>query len=86
MGGVGVVVYTTVEHGGGVLANSGADHSLTTGVVLDEVGHIVNNTSNSNEAAAVLGLLNIVVPLQHRELVEGSTPVKISTLAVELLL
>ncbi len=86
VGGVGVVVDTTVEHGGGILTNTRADHGLATGVVLDEVGHIVNHTGDGDETAAVLGLLDIVVPLHDGELVERSTPVEAGTLLVNLLL
>jgi len=84
--GVGVVVDTTVEHGGGILANTGVDHGLTAGVVLDEISHIVDNTSDSNQTAAVLGLLDIVVPLHDGELLQGGTPVQLGALLVNLLL
>lgn len=86
MGSVGVVVDTTVEDGGGVLANGGRDEGLATRVVFDEVGHIVNNTGNSNEGLAVLGLGGEVVPADNGELLERSTPVEGGTLLVELLL
>lgn len=81
-----MVVDTTVEDGGGVLANGGRDEGLATRVVLDKVGHIMDNTSNGNEGLAVLGLRNEVVPVDDGELVERDTPVEGSTLLVELLL
>lgn len=86
VGGVGVVVDTTVEDRGSVLANGGRDESLATGVILDEVGHIVDDTSNGNEGLAVLALLNKVVPADNGELLERGTPVESGTLPVELLL
>lgn len=86
VGSVGVHVDTTVEDGGGVLANSGRDEGLATGVVLDEVGHVVDNTGNSNESLAVLGLGGEIVPADNGELLERSTPVEGGTLLVELLL
>lgn len=83
---VGVQVDTAVEDGGSVLADGGRNQSLATGVVLDEVGHIVNDTSNSNESLAILGLGNEVIPVDDGQLVQRSTPVEDSTLLVELLL
>lgn len=86
MRGVGVQVNTTVEDGGSVLANGRRDEGLATGVVLDEVGHVVDDTSNGNESLAVLRLGNKIVPVNDGELVERGTPVEGGTLAVELLL
>lgn len=86
VGGVGVEVDTAVEHGGGVLADAAADESSATGVLVDEVGHVVYDTSNSDEATAVLGLLNVVIPLDNGKLVERNTPVELRSLLVELLL
>lgn len=83
---VGVEVDTAVEHGGSVLADTALDESLTTRVLVDEVGDVVNNTSNSNKAAAVLSLLNVVVPLNDGQLLKGNTPVELLTLLVDLLL
>ncbi len=54
MGSVGVEVDTTVEHGSGILADSGVDHGPATRVILDKVGHIVDNTSNGNQATPIL--------------------------------
>lgn len=81
-----MVVDATVEHGGCVLANAGVDHGFATGVILDEVGNVVDNTSNSDEAAAVLGLLDIFVPFHDWELLERNTPVEFGTALVDLLL
>lgn len=86
VGSVGVKVDTAVEHGGSVLSNAAADESLAARVLGDEVGNIVNDTSNSDEATAVLGLLNVVVPLNHGELFKRDTPVELGSLLVELLL
>ena len=49
----------------GVFANAGSDHGLPTRVVLDEIGDIVDNTSNSNETTAVLCLVDKVIPFHH---------------------
>jgi len=81
-----VVVDTAVEDGGSILSNTGRDESLSTWVVLDEVGDIVDNTSNSNESTTVLGLSLIVVPVDDWQLLKRNTPVKSLSLLVELLL
>jgi hypothetical protein len=86
VGTVGVEVDTTVEHGGGVLAETALDESLTTGVLVDEVGDVVNNTGDSNKTAAVLDLLNVVVPLDDGKLLERNAPVELGALLVNLLL
>lgn len=83
---IGVVVYTSVEHGSGVLTNTGLDRGLATGVVIDEVGHIVDNTGDGHKTTAVLALVDIVVPFHDGKLVERGTPVEFGTLLVELLL
>lgn len=81
-----MVVDTTVENGGCVLSNTGRDESLSTRVVLDEVGNIVDNTSNSDESAAVLGFGLVIIPVDDRQLLERNTPVESLSLLVELLL
>lgn len=86
MGRVGVKVDASVEDGGGVLADSGRDQSLATGVVLDEVGHVVDHTGHRHQSLPVLGLGDVVIPVDDGELVEGSTPVELGSLLVELLL
>lgn len=86
VGGVGVVVDTTIEDGSGVLANGGGDEGLATGVVLDEGGHVMDDTSNSDEGLAVLGLGDKVVPADDGKLLQRSTPVEPGALLVELLL
>ena len=86
VGSVRVVVDTTVEHGSGVLAETALDHGLATRVILDEVGDIVNDTSDSNETAAILGLLDVVIPLHDGELLKRGTPIKSGASAIELLL
>lgn len=83
---VGVQVNTTVENSCGILSNSRGDESLATGVVLDEVGNVVDDTGNGDEGLAVLGLLNEVVPVNDGKLLEWESPVKLRALLVELLL
>ena len=86
MGRVRVVVDAAVEHGGRVLADAGADHGLAAGVVLDEVRHVVDDAGDGDEGVAVAGLLLVVVPLHHGQLVERGAPVELGALLVELLL
>ncbi|KAI6759232.1 hypothetical protein HG530_009912 [Fusarium avenaceum] len=86
VGSVRVEVNTTVEDGSGILANGRVDKSLATRVVLNEVGHIVNNTGDSNKTLARLGLGNEVVPVNNRKLLKRDSPVERGTLLVELLL
>lgn len=86
MGSVTVHINTTVEHGGGVFAKGRVDHGLSTRVVLDEISHVVDDTGNGNEAAAVLGLVDEIIPLHDGELVEGNTPIQFRTGLVKLLL
>ena len=81
-----MVVDTTVEHSGGVLANTGSDEGLSTWVVLDEVTNIVDNTGNGNKSATVLSLGLVVVPRDDWELLKWNTPIKSGALLVELLL
>lgn len=84
--GVGVIVDTTVEDGGSILANSGLDQGSATRVILDEVSDIVDDTSDGNKSLSVLGLLNKVVPANDRKLLEWGSPVEGGSLLVELLL
>jgi hypothetical protein len=86
VGTIAVEIYTAVEHGGGVLAETTLDERPATGVLADERCDIVNNSSNSDKATAILDLLNIVVPLDDGELVKRHTPVKLLALLVKLLL
>jgi hypothetical protein len=86
MGGVGMVVDTAVFNGGGIFTNSRRNEGLTAGVVLDEVGDVMDDSSNGNEGLSVLGVCNEVVPVDNWELLQGNTPIKGSTFLVELLL
>merc|ERR1712227_600766 len=79
VGGVRVEVHTTVEHCSCVLSNATLDHCFTAGMVVDKA-------SNAQELAAVLALLDVVIPLHDGQRLEGSSPVELSTLAVNLLL
>ena len=83
---VGVEVDTTIEHSCSVLANAGVDHGTSTWVVLDEARDVMDNTSNADELAAILALVDVVVPLHNWQLLEGHAPVEHSTLLVQLLL
>jgi hypothetical protein len=55
-------------------------------MVLNEARDVVNNTSDRYECAAVLTLVDVVVPFHDWELFERYTPVESVTLLVELLL
>ena len=46
----------------------------------------MNDSSNSNETTAIADLLDIVIPLDDWELIEGNSPVQIGALLVKLLL
>lgn len=83
---VGVEVDTAVEHSSSVLANATLNQGLATGMLVDEVGDIVDDTGDSDQTTAVLGLLNIVIPFNDRKLVERNTPVELGALLVNLLL
>ena len=62
VGGVGVHVDSTVEHGGGIFADAAVDHGLASRMLLDEVCDVVNHTGNGDETAAILCLVLEVVP------------------------
>ena len=84
--GVAVVVHAAVEHGRGILADAGLDHGLAARVVVDEVRDIMDYTSDGDEATAVAGLVNVVVPFHDGELLERHAPVEPCAVLVELLL
>jgi len=84
--GVRVVVDTTVEDGGSILSNTGRDKSLSTRVVLDESGNIMDNTGDGNQSTAILGLSLVVIPVDDWQLLKRNTPVESLSLLVELLL
>ena len=81
-----MTVYSTVEHGRGVLANTRVDHSTTPRVLRHELGDIVDNTSHTDKSTAVLALVNVVIPFHDRQVIERNTPVEGRTLLIELLL
>lgn len=83
---VGVHVHAAVKHGRGVLADAAADHGLAAGVILDEIRDIVDHARHGDEAAPVLGLVDVVVPLDDGELVQGHAPVEPCALLVQFLL
>ena len=83
---VGVHVDAAVEHGRRVLADAAADHGFAARVVLDELRHVVDHARDGDEAAAVLRLVDVVVPFDDGELVERNTPVEFRSLLVQFLL
>ena len=86
VGRVAVHIDAAVEHGRGVLADTAVDHGAPTGVLLDEVGHIVDDPGHGNQTTSVAGLVLEVVPLHDGQGVERDTPVELRTLLVEFLL
>jgi hypothetical protein len=86
VGGVGMVVDTSIEDGSCILSNASTDQGLSTWVLLDEVGYIVNDTSDCNESTTVLGFGLIVVPVDDWQLLKRNTPVEGLPLLVKLLL
>lgn len=85
VGGVGVSVDASVEHGGSVLADGAHDESLSTGVVFDKRGHVVHNAGNEHQISG-LGLLSELLKLDHGQLLDGDAPVEVASPLVELLL
>lgn len=84
MRGVGVVVHTAVEDGGGVLADPPGNESAATGVLVDERRHVVHDTGHDNQATG-FGLLQKVVPLDNRQLLDGCAPAEGGAFLVEAL-
>ena len=84
--GIAMHVDATVEHGGGILADTRRDHGFAARVILDEGGNIVDNTRNGDESAPVLRLVMVFVPFHDGELVERYTPVELGAFDIDLLL
>lgn len=85
VGSVRVEVDATVEDGGTVFADSALDESASTGVGVNEIGHVVDNAADKDKSAS-LGLLLELVKLNDGQLLNGDTPVEARSPAVELLL
>lgn len=83
---VGVQVNTAVEDSRCVLSNGRGDESLATWMIVDEVGHVVDNTGNDDKGLAILRVLDEVIPADNRELLERGSPVELGALLVKLLL
>ena len=83
---IAVHVDAPVEHGRGILADAGADHGFAARMSFDKVRDVVDDARDGDEAAAVLGLVDVVVPLHDREGVEGNAPIELGALLVEFLL
>jgi len=65
---IGVVIDTAVEHSSSILSDTRSDQGLSTGMILDEVGNIVNNTCNWDESPTILCLLLVGLPVDDRKL------------------
>ena len=83
---IGVQVDATIEHSCSILPNTAGDHGLPAWMILDKVTDVVDDTCNGDQGAAVLGLVDVVVPFHYGELVERNTPVETGSFLVELLL
>ena len=83
---IAVHVDAAVEHGGCILADAGADHGFAAGMIFDEVGDVVDDAGDGDEAAAVLGLVDVVVPFHDGQGVEGHAPVELGAFLVEFFL
>ena len=81
-----MTVDSTIEHGSGILADTRVDHCTTTGVLAEERGDIVDDTSNADKGTAVFALVNVIIPLHDGELVKRNAPVEGGSFLVELLL
>ena len=86
VGGVAMHVDTTVEHGRGIFTNAGADHGLSSRMILDEGCHIVDNASDVNEGTTVLCLILEVFIFHDRKSIQWNAPIELGTLHVEFLL
>ncbi len=86
VGSVRVKVDATIEDGCGVLADRRRDERLTTGMVLDEIGNVVDNTGNGNKCLAVLRLGHKIIPADDWKLLKWGTPIQSGSLLVKLLL
>ena len=86
VGGVAMHVDATIEHGGGIFADAGADHGLSSWMILDEGRHIVYNASNVNEGTTVLRLILEVFVFHDWKSIQRNTPIEPGALHIELLL
>lgn len=86
VGGVGVHVHSPVEHGGGVFADAGPDHGLSSRVGCDEVGDIVDHPSDGDETSSVLGLVREIIPFDDRQGIQRNPPIQLGASLVEFLL
>lgn len=79
-------IHTAVEHSSGIFSNGRGNQGLATWVVFNEVAHIVDDTGDGDQSLAVLGLLDEVIPVNDRKLLQWHTPVKLAPLLIKLLL
>ncbi len=86
VGGVGVHVDATVEHGGGVLADARVDHRFPSGMRRNEVGDVVDHPRDRHESSAVLGLIREVIPFHDGKSMQGNPPIQFGAFLVEFLL
>ena len=83
---VGVGIDAAIEHSRSIFTDARANHGLSTRMVLDEGGDIMDDAGDGNETAAVLTLFDILIPFHDRQLLERNTPIELGTFLIELLL
>lgn len=79
-------VDTAVEHSSSVFTDSRGNEGFATRMIFDKIAHVMNDTGDGDQGLAVLGLLDEVIPVDNRELLQRHTPVELATLLVKLLL
>ena len=86
VGGIAMHVDAAIKHGCGIFADAGADHGLSSWVILDEGCHIVNDASDIDQGTAVLCLVLEVFIFHDWESIQWNAPIELGALHVELLL
>ena len=81
-----VHIHAAIEHSRGIFANPRTDHCLPTRMILDEIGDIVDNARDGDEAPAVLGLVDVIVPFHDGQRIKRDTPVEFRAFLIEFLL
>lgn len=83
---IAVAIYSPVEHGGRVLANSRGYERLPARVLLDKLCYVVDNPGYRYKPSTACGIGNEIVPLDNRELGERNAPVERGSFLVDFLL
>ena len=86
LGSIGVIVDTSIESLGGVLANEGLDEGFTSGMGGDELGNVVHQIVDNDKGRAFEASALDVVLGKERELLNGKSPVESAHLVFKSLL